>query len=71
MEPELQAILLRAHNNGGTVRLQNIGESRLFIIAFERGYIVPEYDYASIPSKYLHHVITNAGREALIAAISR
>ena len=70
MTPEVRAILLRAHDNGGTVRLQNIGESRHFIECFERGYITPEYDRVTRPPKYLYHVLTPIGREALTRSVA-
>ncbi len=69
MEPEVQAILLRAHNNGGTVRLRFANEARGFIECFQRGYIYPVYDMTALPQVYLHHSLTPAGREALVACL--
>lgn len=67
MTPGMIVLLKLAHDNGGTTRLQNAHQAADFIKCFQSGYLECIYDRAA--NKYLHHKLTEAGREALIAVL--
>ena len=68
MTPGLVAILRRAHDNGGTVRLLRVGEAQDFIKCCQANYLrcVTEPVKGDRFEVYVHHLLTDQGREALI-----
>ena len=65
MTPDCKALLTRAHDNGGTARVQRTRDVPIMIEAVECGWLVAAYDQATVPPTYLHHRLTPAGRAAL------
>jgi hypothetical protein len=66
MKPDVLSILRQAHNNGGTVRVASQRDVAPMCECVTQRWLEPIYDLTTLPARYLHHRLTDAGRDVLV-----